>query len=65
MFDSEYNQLDIMWKQYIMQVSDTTVENMVNQLYKDELKIKHLEAEIERLKSEIEHLKAKSVAKPS
>jgi len=65
MFDSEYNQLDIMWKQYIMQVSDTTVENMVNQLYKDELKIKHLEVEIERLKSEIEHLKAKSVAKPS
>jgi peptidoglycan hydrolase CwlO-like protein len=65
MFDSEYNQLDIMWKQYIMQVSDTTVENMVNQLYNDEVKIKQLEAEIERLKSEIEHLKAKSVAKPS
>ena len=48
-----------------MQVSDTTVENMVNQLYKDESRIKQLEAEIERLKSEIEHLKAKSVAKPS
>jgi hypothetical protein len=65
MFDSEYNQLDIMWKQYIMQVSDTIVENMVNQLYNDEVKIKQLEAEIQRLKSEIEHLKAKSVAKPS
>jgi predicted RNase H-like nuclease (RuvC/YqgF family) len=60
-----YNSLNIIWKQYIMQVSDTTVENMVNQLYKDESRIKQLEAEIERLKSEIEHLKAKSVAKPS
>jgi hypothetical protein len=49
--DPLYNQLDLLWKEYIVQVSDTTVENMVNQLYNDEVKIKHLEAEIERLKT--------------
>jgi hypothetical protein len=49
--DPLYNQLDPLWKEYIVQVSDTTVENMVNQLYKDESRIKHLEAEIERLKT--------------
>ena len=65
MSDLLYNQLNPLWKEYILQVSDTTVENMVNQLYNDEVKIKQLEVEIQRLKSEIEHLKAKSVAKPS
>jgi hypothetical protein len=51
MSDTLYDNLDIVWKQYIMNVNDNLVENMVSQMYNDESKIKQLEVEIERLKA--------------